>query len=283
MTPDAFSVVIQALVFVGLLQAAGAVFFLAIFGQPLTAARNPTRRLAIFSAAAGLILIIAHLALDAARMSGEFDGILDFGLQQLSWGSRSGASQLVQVAGLLIIVLALRRRAQMRTRWASLGGIVAVGGFLLAGHTSAHAMRGVLAPLLALHLIIVAFWFGSLLPLVLTTCFESNAIAAQIVNRFSVIAARLVPLVLLVGVGMGWLLAGSLAVFRQPYGELLIAKTAGFALLMLLAIYNKWRLAPRLEIGATGPAMRRSIFAEYLIMVVILSLTAALTTFYSPA
>jgi putative copper export protein len=280
MTPDALSVLIQALVFVGLLQAAGAAFFLAIFGQSLTAARNPTRRLGIFSAAIGLNLILAHLALDAARMSGDFDGILDLGLQQLSWGSGSGASQLVQVAGLLIIVLALWRRARMR--WASLGGAIAVGGFLLTGHTSTHALRSVLAPLLALHLLIVAFWFGSLLPLALTTCFESNAIAAHIVNRFSVMASRLVPLVLLAGISMGWLLAGSLAVLRQPYGELLIAKTAGFALLMLLAIYNKWRLAPRLEMGATAPALRRSLLAEYVIIVVILSLTAALTTFYSP-
>jgi putative copper export protein len=282
MTPDALSVVLQALVFVGLFQAAGVGFFLAIFGQPLTAARNPTRGLGLFSAAVGLILILAHLILDAARMSGDFDGVLDFGLQQLSWVSRSGASQLVQVAGLIIIVLALCRPARMRAGWASLGGVIAVGGFLLTGHTSAHPMRSVLAPLLALHLLIVAFWFGSLLPLAFTLGYESNAVAAQIVNRFSVIASRLVPLILLAGIGMGWLLAGSLAVLRQPYGEMLIAKTAGFALLMLLANYNKWRLARRLDTGAAGPALRRSILAEYLIIVLILSLTAALTTFYSP-
>jgi putative copper export protein len=140
----------------------------------------------------------------------------------------------------------------------------------------------VLAPLLALHLLIVAFWFGSLLPLTFVIHAESRAIAAQVIGTFSQIAGWLVPLIMLAGITIAWLLTGSLAVLRKPYGQLLIAKAIGFALLMLLASYNKWRLTPALAEGRTGSALRRSIIAEYLLIAAVMSVTAVLTMFYSP-
>jgi putative copper export protein len=282
MTPDALSVVVQALAFMALFQAAGIGFFLASFGHRLTGAREPTRRRGLIAAAMGLILILTHVGLDAARMAGDFSGTLDLDLQQLAWVSKSGASQLVQVVGLLVILVALWRPARIRTRWASVGGVIAVGGFLLTGHTSTHALRSVLAPLLALHLLVVAFWFGALLPLTFVIRVESRAIAAQVIRAFSRIASLLVPLILLAGITIAWLLTGSLAVLRKPYGQLLIAKAIGFALLMLLATYNKWRLTPALAEGRSGSALRRSIIAEYMLIAAVMSVTAVLTTFYSP-
>jgi putative copper export protein len=114
-----------------------------------------------------------------------------------------------------------------------------MAGFLLAGHRSAHALRWLLAPLLALHLLIVAFWFGALVPLATVSRAETPPNAPQIVERLSVIAGTLVPLIALAGFIMAWILAGTLGVLRKPNGELLTAKFAGFALLMLLTAYNK--------------------------------------------
>jgi putative copper export protein len=159
---------------------------------------------------------------------------------------------------------------------------MAIGGFLITGHTSTHGLRGVLEPLLALHLLVVAFWFGSLVPLALVVRLESRAVAAALLVRFSVIAGWLVPLILIAGLTMAWLLAGSFAVLRKPYGELLLVKLGGFGVLMVLAAYNKWRLTRSFAQAGSDLALRRSMAAEYLLIIAVLAVTAVLTAFYSP-
>jgi len=136
--------------------------------------------------------------------------------------------------------------------------------------------------LLAVHLLVVAFWFGSLLPLALVIRRESRATAAAVLRRFSVIAGWLVPLILVAGLTMAWLLAGSLNVLGKPYGELLLVKLAGFGLLMVLAAYNKWQLTPAFEAARSDTSLRGSMAAEWVLMVAVLSVTAVLTAFFSP-
>jgi putative copper export protein len=72
-----------------------------------------------------------------------------------------------------------------------------------------------------------------------------------------------------------------LAVFAQPYGWLLLLKIAGFALLMALASANRWRLGPAVARGATL-AFKRSLAAEYGLIVAVLAATATMTSLYSP-
>jgi len=139
-----------------------------------------------------------------------------------------------------------------------------------------------LAPLLALHLFIVAFWFGSLIPLAVVLRVEDRETAADLLKRFSSVSAWLVPVILLAGISMAWILASSLRVLGQPYGQLLMVKLAGFGLLMLLAAANKWRLARAFEQGSSDTALRRSFAVEWVLIVAILSVTAVLTSFYSP-
>jgi putative copper resistance protein D len=71
---------------------------------------------------------------------------------------------------------------------------------------------------------------------------------------------------------------------REPYGRLLIAKVVGFALLMGLAAANRWRLGPALAERRTGceRQFRRSLAAEYVLIVGILTITAIMTSFFSP-
>jgi hypothetical protein len=66
--------------------------------------------------------------------------------------------------------------------------------------------------------------------------------SATAIERFSATATWLVPVILLAGVTMAVVLLPNVAALREPYGELLIGKVVGFALLMGLAAANKWRL-----------------------------------------
>ncbi len=296
MTPDLLSVIVRALAFVALFQAAGVAFFLAIFGRELVHAYSSIRRLGLIIAAAGVVLVLAHLSLDATRMAGDFTGLWDSSLQHLAWDSGSGISQIAQAIGLLVIVAALALGPTGTARLpASAGAVVATCAFVLTGHTSAAPLRFVLAPLLALHLLIVAFWFGALVPLAQVTRTETPSAAAQIVRRFSALASVLVPLIGVAGITMGALLAKSFSVLHKPYGELLLVKLTVFMVLLVLAAFNKWKLAPALPsdvdmtdaaaagaAGAGTAALRRSIAAEYLLIVAVLCVTAVLTAFFSP-
>jgi putative copper export protein len=120
------------------------------------------------------------------------------------------------------------------------------------------------------------------MPLVLVLRLESHGSAAGLLMRFSRRAGWLVPLILLAGLAMAWILAGSLSVLSQPYGQLLLAKLAGFVLLMLFAAYNRWKLTPALQQAASSAALRRCIAAEYVLIAAVLSVTAVMTTFFSP-
>lgn len=294
MTPDRLSVTLRALYLIALYQAAGAAFFLWLMRRHLGACAASIRRLAVASAVSGAILAGAHQTLEAARLADDFAGLQDRGLLQLAWLSANGAAHAAQILGLALLALALgrsRSRSLDDTRagttplaLAALGGVVAALGLLLTGHSRIHPQRAAFAALLALHLLAVAFWFGALWPLLRVLRMESLPVAAQVVARFSSLAGRMVPLILFAGLGMAWLLLDDLSVLQRPYGRLLLAKLAGFLLLMPLAAWNRWRLGPALLAGDWPAAgtLRRIILLEYLMVCAVLTATANLTAFFSP-
>jgi putative copper resistance protein D len=281
---DALSVVLRALSFVLLFQAAGVAIFAAFFGRRLERSRAAVRRLGQVAALAGVVLVAGHYALEPARMAGEMSGMWDPALQGMMWHSPSRAALICRVAGLLLIAVGLQGGSGRWTIVAVGGAILATGAFTLTGHTSVNTHRGALATLLMLHLLVVAFWFGALWPLYVASLRETPARASDIIERFTAVATWLVPVILVAGIIMAVLLLPNLSSLSQTYGELLIAKVVGFALLMGLATVNKWRLGPALAQGTvqSGQWFRRSVAAEYVLIVAVLTITAVMTSFFSP-
>jgi putative copper resistance protein D len=282
--PDVLSVILRALSFVLLFQAAGVAIFVAIFGRRLASSRGAVRRLGQAAAIAAIVLVAAHYALEAARMAGEMSGMWDATLQGIEWNSPARAALICRLLGLLLIAVGLQGASARGTIVAVGGAVLATGAFTLTGHTSVSVHRGALATLLILHLLVVAFWFGALWPLYLASLRETPARASDIIDRFTAAATWLVPLILLAGIVMAVLLLPNLSALSEPYGKLLIAKAAGFALLMGLAAANKWRLGPALVHGTvqSGWWFRRSVAAEFVLIAAVLTITAVMTSFFSP-
>jgi copper resistance protein D len=282
--PDLVSVVLRALSFVVLFQAAGTAIFIALFGHRLDRSQAAVRRMGQAAALAGLVLVAGHYGVEAARMAGEMSGMWDPALQEMVWQSPNRAALSCRLFGLLLIAVGLRGGGTRWTITAVGGAVLATGAFMLVGHTSVNVHRAALATLLMLHLLIVAFWFGALGPLYLASLRETPARASELIQRFTALATWLVPLILLAGVTMAALLLPNLAALREPYGRLLIAKVIGFALLMGLAAANRWRLGPGLAEGTiqSERRFRRSVAAEYVLIAAILTMTAVMTAFFSP-
>lgn len=283
MAVDAISALVRGLSFVALFQAAGVAIFVALFGRRLADTSRRVRSLGFVSAIAGIVLVSAHYVLEAARMAGALPGILDLSLQQIVFESSMSTAWIWRTMGLVLIAGTIRRHDKVATAVGLIGAGAVITAFLFVGHSAIHPDRAWLSTLLAVHLAVVAFWFGSLLPLYAVSQIERATVAAKVVNDFSRIALWLVPAIFLVGVVMAVLLIDRWATFREGYGLLLLGKIIGFAALMGLAALNKWRYGPALaEANGATAAFQRTVAVEYVLISAVLMVTAFMTTLFSP-
>ena len=100
---------------------------------------------------------------------------------------------------------------------------------------------------------------------------------------FSASAVWIVPAIFPLGLGMAIGLLPNLAALRTVYGALLASKLTGFAILLMLAACNRWRVVPALQHDpqAATRRFRRMLQAEYLLVIAVLSVTAVMTSLYS--
>jgi putative copper resistance protein D len=281
---DLVSIAIRTLGFVATLQAAGIAVFSACFSAHLNVSATPIRRLGLGAALIGLVLVLAHQSLEAARMAGDFGGLWSADLQMRAMQSSIGAANSTRVAALLVIATSLTRKGAPWRLLGVCGAMLLVFAFLLTGHTSTHPLRWLLAPLLLIHVSIVAFWFGALPCLMLAGRREERTATVHLYSRFTAAATWLVPLIAFAGLLMAFIFIPNAGVLHEPYGELLIVKLGMFVALMLLAALNKWRWSPAIATGGTRVAitLRRSMALECTLIVCVLAVTAALTGLYSP-
>jgi putative copper export protein len=282
--PDALSAALRAVSFTLLLNAAGIPIFLTAFGHLMPGSLSVVRKLGWTLAISAMMFVAAHQVLEAARMAGEMSGVLDPAMQKMALESRAGTAFAARLVGLALVAIGLRRRAGSPPgppTVALLGTVLTITSFTLQGHTTTTPHRAAAAALIILHLLVVAFWLGALWPLYVAVKKEPPAIAARVIDRFSVTATWLVPLILLAGIGLTAILVPSLDTFRQPYGQLLLAKVAGFAVLLAMASLNKWSFGPACAAGNTS-AFERTVIVEFILISIVLTATAILTMFYSP-
>lgn len=283
-TVDVVAVAVRALAFIAALQAAGAPLFLWLFGSDLSRAGPSVAALARRSAWFALLATAASQAMVPAQLVGNLRGVFDAPLQLALLASDVGTANAIRLLGLAMIVYGSLKSTRDRAAIALIGATLAVASFAFMGHTATDDGRWYLAALLIVHLSIVAFWFGSLLPLDIVGRHESVQTNGAVVERFSVTAVWLVPFIFVAGFAMSLALLPSFSALWTPYGTLLLAKIAGFAVLMGFASVNKWRFGPALAAGDTGAlrGLRLSIRTEWTLIAGILAVTATMTALFSP-
>jgi putative copper resistance protein D len=283
MSVDVLSALVRGASFVAMFQAAGVAIFVALFRRHLPTASLLVRRIGFASAGIGIVLVSIHYGLEAARMSGELAGAFDSSLQRLVLHSAASVAWILRIVGLAMIAASVRSEDKVATIFGLIGAMAIIRGFLQVGHTASDADHGWLSVLLSVHLAVVAFWFGGLLPLYIAAQKEGASVASELVAEFSHIALWMVPLVFIAGVLMMLGLIDRWSVFGDGYGLLVLAKIVGFAVLMWLAALNKWRYGPLLATSpSAGIAFRRTVAVEYVLICVVLLATAFMTTFFSP-
>ena len=191
------------------------------------------------------------------------------------------------LAGLLLGVTIVSRRRQA---W---GAVFAVSTLLLAslafvGHAAGTpGQMGVLHRLdQSVHLIAAAFWVGGLPPLWICLGYRREpslvSSTAAMLRRFSRIGHFAVAAVVATGVVETWLIVGRLPDNpSSAYQVLLDAKIAVVALMVGIAIFNRYRAVPMIDAGHPDGLkdLIRGTVAEIVLSIVVVALVSAFGTF----
>lgn len=265
---------------------------LALFPQLFAAVpdtRGRRHRWLLGGAAAVAILLTAlHGPLQAMWLGGTVAAALDPGLLGMVAGSGWGVALLMLAAG--VVLVGLTGSGTRPRGWPGWGGLalgvaLSLGALGRVGHTTGSEW-GLPSALLMLHLLGLAIWLGALVPLWWIVAVRGAGDAATILDRFGWRMQAVLPVLLLAGIGLAWLLLGEpSALWRSDYGRVLTVKLAVVGLLLLLAALNRFRWVPKLAAGKRGAGrhLQWSIAVEGGAMAAILLLTAVLVTLSPPA
>jgi len=141
-----------------------------------------------------------------------------------------------------------------------------------------------------LHLLAAGLWLGGLLPLAWLLARARSptgtawiSVAREVVPRFSQMGYVAVALLAATGLLNTLLLVGSiLALVGTPYGRLLALKILLFLTMVVAALFNRFRLLPRLrreaQTSTAAAALARSVLCEQGVGLAILAVVSILGT-----
>jgi putative copper resistance protein D len=246
---------------------------------------QPLRRLAAGAAILGIALAVHGILARASFLGGGgFAAAFDPELLAVVADSPIAPRTGILVTGLLATIALVAERPHW-DRLAWMGAAIIFLSFALSGH-ALQEPRWLLMPLVVVHTAALAFWIAALPGLLLVLRDAPIARAAPVVRGFGDLAPWAVALLVLAGAGMLLALAGSpAALIASAWGLVIGGKLLLVAALLGLAAWNRRRLTPALERGDTTArrSLCWSIRAELVLVVLILVLTAVLTTTTPPA
>jgi putative copper resistance protein D len=278
-------VIAKAVTYAATLGAAGGVAFL-VYGDDVI---PPDCRVQM-RGQLGVLLVVAVLASGAkilamaASMAGDASGLFDPALAGMVLASGEGSAVLARACGLAIlgtVVMACRQRSLI----ALVGALLTATSFAWVGHVHTLGRSWLWTAVLAVHLMGVAFWVGALAPLLLVAQRADNSVTAALASRFGRTALVMVAILVAAGVTLLCVLLQDATELRSSdYGRLALCKLAFAALLLGLAALNRLRLTPRMLAGDATAVLSfgRSLKAEMVLALLILSVTAAMTTLTGP-
>lgn len=195
-----------------------------------------------------------------------------------------GKEWLSALVGILGIAAALALRDQPRP--AAVAALVAICSPALVGHTRAVTPAWLVTITDVVHLVAGALWLGGLVGLALTLPLitRRGTVAAEIVTRFSTLAAVSLAALAASGTLLGWRILGSWDnLLNSTYGTLLMTKVALVVAVAVMAAGNRLLVLPRVRTAAghddtveAGSVLRRAVMMEAGVLVVVLAVTGFL-------
>lgn len=215
-------------------------------------------------------------------------GMMDKTYIQILWESGVGVSYQLRLIGwtsVLLLLISLRfckKLVKPISVICLLCLLLVASSFTFIGHTTEQSLWVRFA--LVLHIVIAMWWVGMLYPL-RQWCSELSAITLQrLMHAFGKQASYLVATLLVAGLTISYMLEGSInALFNSLHGNILLLKVVSVTVVLALAARHKFRLVPSLTNKTAALKLQRSINIEMGIALLILVITATLSTLVGPS
>jgi copper transport protein len=197
-------------------------------------------------------------------------------------GSNTGLASLGRLALLGVALGSLRRHGRAAAALAL--GAALIGA--ISGHAAATS-SWITMPANAIHLGAVSLWLGGLLLLVTAPEGPADGSGAWhfrgVARAVSGTALLAVLLVVASGALQSAVYVGNLsALTGTTYGRFVLAKSAGFVVLVAFGAYHRYRVMPHLDTGAEGRVLRRTVRLETIVMLAVVVLGAWLARISPP-
>ncbi|MCG7391189.1 MAG: copper homeostasis membrane protein CopD [Pantoea sp.] len=249
---------------------------------------------------AGIVLSLANMLLVAQAMSGVTDaGEITLHIIEMVIGETAvGLSWVIRLAALVLafIGLGLRLRNAVLSRYVlTLSGGTALATLAWGGHAAMNDGMSYYLHLLSdiVHLSAAGAWVGALTAFAILLCIKKAQMAgharqlAEALTGFSR-AGTIIVVSLVITAVINFFFTVENPVSSLPgtdYGLLMLTKTVLFAIMLLLAAANRFRLTPALEKALSQGhykkgivLMRKSIITEFSVSILILATVAWLGT-----
>ena len=253
---DGISVVVRAFYYAATIGASGLAFFVIGYSHRLRPAEVARLHRTLLGAIiAGLALSVGALALRVLVLTAGAS-MTDSAVWEVMMRSRIGDAFWMRCAGLVLLVAAtMPWRAGPAI--AAVGGVLVLGSYAAMGHSMLFQPRQEIAALVVLHLGVVAFWVGSLLPLLSVAQRPDGAETAALLHDWSRAATVAVVGMIASGVLLTWYLTVRLdLIFEAWHGWALAAKVMAVLAALALALSNRLRHTPALAQGQPGAGAR---------------------------
>ena len=202
---DGITVIIRALYYIATIGAAGLAIFAIGFEHRLEAHEAARLRRTLLGAIlAGLALSLLALILRVLVLTAGAN-ISDPNVWAAVMRSRIGDAFWLRTAG-LVLLAAMVTNWRIRSAMTAIGALLMLASYAAMGHSMLFAPRQEIAALVVLHLAVVAFWVGSLLPLLWISQRRDGASAARLIQAWSGAASFAVMIMIASGVLLTWYL-----------------------------------------------------------------------------
>lgn len=227
----------------------------------------------------GLIISVGMIFSITGNLGGEFLSILDPIILELALTSKGGYAAIFALIGFTLTLISARYElvSLKVLGWLGIGFVLL--SFIYTGHSQ---KSGILAQILLLfHLICVAFWLGSFIPLY-NMCSSTNTSNLHVIaHRFGILAVFYLVVLIISGGSFAYILMNDISLlFDTSYGNAFLIKMSLVSLLLLFGALNKFKNVPLIKNEPTVGSiqLKKSIRIEMYIALLILSLTSILTT-----
>lgn len=288
------TVLSKVMTYLGLAGLAGYLFFSKKVGDCKAGDASGTLQLdferqTLLVAFLGIIASISwFLASVGAMAEMGLSGAIDPDFLGMMWWSPIGDAAVLRTIGFALAVVSIFVHARsefllcvISQALLFLGILLIAFSFTLVGHISNFGAFE--QALLALHIMIMAWWFGALYPLKIACDWSEPKVLFGVMERFGNQAVFMVSLLLAAGLWLAYSLIGTLdALLFSTYGQAILIKLGLVTLILTMAARHKLVMVPSLKAGLGQNQLARSIASEMVIAIFILVLTALITSVLGP-